>query len=49
MNLLKTQSRGVMVAQMILVHLVEVRVLAGLPFFCLLSTTDDTFNVFSTI
>ena len=27
------QPRGVMVAQVILVHLVEVRILAGLPFF----------------
>ena len=29
-----TQSCGVMVAQVILVHFVEVRILAGLPFFC---------------
>ena len=29
------QPRGVMVAQVILVHFVEVRILTGLPFFCL--------------
>ena len=29
------QPRGVMVAQVILVHLVEVRILAGLPFLFL--------------
>ena len=28
-----SQSRGVTVAQVILVHFVEVRILAGLPFF----------------
>ena len=28
------QPRGVMVAQVILVHFVEVRILTGLPFFC---------------
>lgn len=33
MCLVTMQSRGVMVAQVILVHLVEVRILAGLPFF----------------
>lgn len=27
------QSRGVMVAQVVLVHLAEVRILAGLPIF----------------
>ena len=30
-----SQSRGVTVAQVILVHFVEVRILTGLPFFCL--------------
>ena len=29
-----SQSRGVTVAQVILVHFVEVRILTGLPFFC---------------
>ena len=29
-----TQTYGVMVAQVILVHFVEVRILVGLPFFC---------------
>ena len=32
-----SQSRGVTVAQVILVHFVEVRILTGLPFFCLFS------------
>ena len=32
-KLLHTQPRGVMVAQVVLVHSVEVQVLAGLPFF----------------
>ena len=30
-----TQTYGVTVAQVILVHFVEVRILVGLPFFCL--------------
>ncbi len=30
-----TQTCGVTVAQVILVHFVEVRILTGLPFFCL--------------
>ena len=29
-----TQTCGVTVAQVILVHFVEVRILTGLPFFC---------------
>ena len=33
MSTSKTQSRGVTVAQVILVHFVEVRILTGLPFF----------------
>ena len=41
------QPRGVMVAQVILVHFVEVRILTGLPFFCLEKAKKVKTQVFS--
>ena len=44
-----SQSRGVTVAQVILVHFVEVRILTGLPFFCLFSGFTAFSSLFETI